>query len=441
MADRITDDGSTTLAPVNTNPIEGAPNQFKSSVLMVTALYRSPGGVEGAAGVRAHAMASGLRAAGHAVTVVCARGPGNERRVERGVEVVPTAWFDAETRGRRMGIDLREFATPPESGGPPRTSRLRAIAARLAVPDRYLTWVPSAVAGAGRAGRGRDVVLSTGPVSAHLVARAVRADRPWVADFNDIWALDPGRKSGALHDAVDVILEDITIRGAAHLTTTTDSYGEELRRRHGKPVTVLRSGFDPADFPTPAPPIADGRVELLFVGTLYHDQNIDGLLRALAAGHREGWLSPDKLVVRFIGRLTDRADFAAERHGVAEFVSTSAPIARPELIDRMMSADALLLPVHDLFPTALPMRLIEYIGAGRPILVLANPADRERQLVVQLVASHHLGRIVVDQQELEALLRSLVVDRTALPDPDPAARERFTWNETMQSLVSIVHSL
>jgi hypothetical protein len=89
----------------------------------------------------------------------------------------------------------------------------------------------------------------------------------------------------------------------------------------------------------------------------------------------------------------------------------------------------------------LPMRLIEYIGAGRPILVLANEADLERQLVVQLVASHHLGRVVADQQELEALLRSLVADRNALPDPDPAERERFTWNETMQSLVSIVNSL
>jgi glycosyltransferase involved in cell wall biosynthesis len=441
LPDRITDDGSTTLAPVNTNPLEVPPNQFKPSVLMLTALYRSPGGVEGAAGVRAHAMASGLRAAGHAVTVVCARGPGNERRVERGVEVVPAAWLDAETRGRRMGIDLRELATPREPGGPPRTSRLRAIAARLAVPDRYLTWVPPAVVAAGRAGRRCDVLMSTGPVSAHLVARAVRAGRPWVADFNDIWALDPGRESGALHDAVDVMLEDITIRGAAHLTTTTDSYGEELSRRHGKPVTVLRSGFDPADFPTPAPPTADGRVELVFVGTLYHDQNIGGLLSALAAGHRGGWLSPDKLIVRFIGRLTDRAAFAADRQGVADFVSTSDPIARPELIDRMMSADALLLPVHDLFPTALPMRLIEYIGAGRPILVLANKADRERQLVVQLVTSHHLGRVVADQQELEALLRSLVADRNALPDPDPAERDRFTWNETMQSLVSIVNSL
>jgi hypothetical protein len=416
-------------------------NQHKRSVLILTALYRSPREASGAAGVRAHAMASGLRAAGHPVTVVCARSPGNERRVEAGVEVIPAAWLDVETRGRRVGVDFRQLATPREPGGSPRTSQLRKIAASLAVPDRYVTWLPAAVAAASRAGRGCDVLMSTGPVSAHVVARAVRAGRPWVADFNDVWALDPGRESGVLHDVVDVVLEDITMRGAAHLTTTTESYREELGRRHGKPVTVLRSGFDPADFPGPAQTSADGHIELVFAGTLYPDQNVGGLLSALAAGHREGWLSPDRLTVRFIGGLTDRAALEAERHGIADFVSTSDPIPRPELIDYMMSADALLLPVHELFPTALPMRLIEYIGTGRPILVLANEADLERQLVVELVASHGLGRVISERHELDTLLRALVDDHSPLPTPDPAERERFTWNETIQSLVSIVASL
>ena len=218
------------------------------SVLMLTTLYRPPEGPAGAAGVRAHAMATGLAAAGHAVTVVCARSPGNEQRVEAGVEVIPAAWLDVETRARRIGVDLRQLAMPREPGGSLRTSRLRQIAARLTVPDRYVTWVPAAIAAAGRAGRACEVLMSTGPVSAHVVARAVRAGRPWVADFNDIWALDPGRANGALHDAVDVMLEDITIREAAHVTTAIDSYREELSRRHGKPVTVLRNGFDPADF-------------------------------------------------------------------------------------------------------------------------------------------------------------------------------------------------
>jgi hypothetical protein len=237
------------------------------------------------------------------------------------------------------------------------------------------------------------------------------------------------------------MLEEISMRGAAHVTTTTDSYAEELSRRHGKPVTVLRSGFYPADFSGSRQSSADGRVELVFAGTLYPDQDVGSLLSAVAAGHRGGWLSPDRLTVRFIGRLTDRAASEAKRHGVADFVSTSDLIPRSRLIDYMMSADALLLPVHEQFPTALPMRLIEYIGAARPIVVLASEADLERQLVVQLVRTHRLGRVITDMGQIEALLRALVDDRGALPDPDPRERERFTWTETIQSLVSIVDSL
>ncbi|MGI8573287.1 MAG: glycosyltransferase [Solirubrobacteraceae bacterium] len=410
-------------------------------VLIVSALYAATDGPTTAAAVRARGFARGLQAAGHQVTVVCARTPGAARRDVDGIDIIPARWLDAEAHARRIGVDLRQLETPREPGGTPRTSRMREIAARLTVPDRYVTWVPAAVAATRRAARGCDVLISTGPVSAHLVARAVRAGRPWIADFNDIWALDPGRENGALHDAVDVMLEDIAIRAAAHVTTTVDDYREELSRRHGKPVTTLRSGFNPDDFHPRTQTNRDGRVELLFAGTLYPDQDVSGLLSTLAEGQRGGWLAPDRLTVRFVGRLTDRAAIEAARRGVAEFVRTSDPIPRGDLIDRMMSANALLLPVHEHFQTALPMRLIEYIGAGRPILVLGNEPGLERQLVVQLVNSHRLGRVVSDPRELQTLLRALVEDRNPLPDPDPAERARFTWNETMQSLVSLVASL
>ncbi len=408
---------------------------------MLSALYRPPNGAAGAAGVRAHAMATGLAAAGHAVTVVCAASPGNERRAEAGVEVIPAPWLDIETRGRRLGVDLRQLTTQREPGGPPRTSALREIAARVAIPDRYVTWLPAAIATARRAVRSCEVLMSTGPVSAHLVARAVCAGRPWIADFNDIWALDPGRPNGALHDAVDVMLEDVAIRAASYITTTIDSYREELDRRHAKPVTVLPNGFDPADFPPAKPARVNGRVELLFAGTLYSDQDVSSLLSALAAGRRDGWCSPEKITVGFVGNLTDRAALEASRLGVTDFVSTSEPVPRRELIQRMMSADALLLPVHDQFPTARPMRLIEYIGAGRPIVVLGRGADLDRHLVVQIVTSHRLGRVVSDEQQVETLLRGLIDDRNSLPAPDPAERNHFTWTETTDSLASIVDSL
>jgi hypothetical protein len=383
-------------------------------------------------------MARGLRAAGHAVTVVCARSPGNARCREDGIEVIPVAWIDVEAHARRVGIDFRDSTTQRESGGPPRAGLMREIAVRLTIPDRYAVWVPRAVLAAVRAGRDCGILISTGPVSAHLVARAVHAGRPWIADFNDQWSLDPHRTNGSLRDAADVVLEITTIRRAVHLTTANDVYRDELGRRHRKPVTTLHSGFDPRDFQV-SPTVADGirPVELLCVGTLYADQNLGSLLRALSKGRRGGWLTQEMLTVRFVGRLTDRAALEAKRHGVAELVRTSDAIPRHELIARMMLADALLLLDHELEPNALPMRLFEYIGARRPILVLGS----EHNLIARIVNEHGLGRVLPDSRELESVLRALVDHRDTLPKPHPQTRERFSSIETMRTLASIVASL
>ena len=64
---------------------------------------------------------------------------------------------------------------------------------------------------------------------------------------------------------------------------------DELEHRHGKPVTVLYSGFDAAEFPPPAPRAAGGPRRLLFAGTLYGKQDLTPLLRTWPrAGARAG---------------------------------------------------------------------------------------------------------------------------------------------------------
>lgn len=406
-------------------------------VLIVGALYPPPNGPTGAAGVRARAMARALTAAGHRVRVVCARSAGNVRDCEDGIDVVPAPWIDVEARARRVGIDIREVETRRESGGPPRAALMREIFVRVAIPDRYVVWVPAAIFVAARAGRDCDVMISTGPVSAHLVARAVCGDRPWIADFNDLWALDPHRTNGSLRDAGDVILEVKTIRPTVHLTTANEVYRDELSRRHRKPVTTLYGGFDERDFPDVPSRRNSGPLELLCVGTLYADQDLSGLLRTLAAGRHAGWLADGSLIVRFIGRLTERAALEAARHGVGHFVAANEPVARGELIERMMSADALLLFDHDLEPNALPMRLFEYIGAGRPIIVLGA----KDHLIAKLVAENELGLVVNQTGELESLIRTMISGRQPLPAPNPLARERFTARSTMRTLVSLVEDV
>ena len=225
-------------------------------------------------------MARGLRARGHEVTVICA-GSADAARDDDGVRVVPARYLDVEAHARRVGVELRELRTEAGEGRPGRTGVAREIAVRLCVPDRYVIWVPAAIAAARRAGAHARVVISGGPVSAHLVARAVVGDRPWLVDCNDLWSRNPDRTNGRVRDAIDEQLEERVLRRATQLSTVSEPMRDELERRHAKPVTVLYSGFDPAEFPAAAPRPVDGPRQLLFAGTLYGRQDLTPLLRAL----------------------------------------------------------------------------------------------------------------------------------------------------------------
>ena len=118
----------------------------------------------------------------------------------------------------------------------------------------------------------------------------------------------------------------------------------------------------------------------------------------------------------FIGRLSDRAALEAARLDVADFVSTSEPIQRSRLLRLMVEADALLLPsLHDTDRNALPMKLFEYIGAQRPIIVF-GPGDH---LAARLVAENGFGLVLTDEASLERCLRDLVDGDGILP-PAPS---------------------
>lgn len=407
-------------------------------VLMIVAPYPAADAPAAAAGIRARALARGLRARGHRVTVVCAGGAGARPWDDGGVDVVPARYVDVEASARRVGVELRELRTGGEAGEHGRTGLAREVAVRLAVPDRYVVWVPAAIAAARRAGAGRELVISTGPVSAHLVARAVVGERPWLVDCNDLWSRNPDRTNGRVRDAVDVAMEQCVLRCATRLTTVSEPMRTELERRHGKPVTVLYSGFDPAEFPPPGPRRPDGLRRLLFAGTLYGKQDLTPLLRTLAEGRDEGWLSPERLEVSFIGRLSDRAALEAELFRVADMVITSEPIPRDELLRRMVQADALLLPsLHDTDRNALPMKLFEYMGAGRPIIVF-GPGEH---LAASLVREHGLGLVVPDEVGLRRCVRDLVNGQDALQVGGAQTRVQFSREMTVATLATVVDAL
>jgi glycosyltransferase involved in cell wall biosynthesis len=399
-------------------------------VVVLAPLYRPAQGPAAAAGMRAWGLATGLRDAGFRVSVVYALQPGAEAAPEDGIEMLAPRWPSLEKLAARTG-----FATERNVSNSPAGRRGSRRLISSVVPDRYASWIPSAVSAARQAAGDRSIVFSTGPMSSGFAARFAHGRRPWIADVNDLFAMNSWRRvKNPVLDRIDATVERATIGQASQLTTVNDVMTDELRRRFDFPVTTIMSGFDLRDFDGRRHNPTDGPVRLLFAGTIYPMLDLSPVWTAMRQGQQEGWLTPERLQLTFVGRLSERAALEAADSGIAELVRTRSPVPRDELLDELVAADVLLLPLYERDPTALPMRFFEYVGSGRPIVAF-GPPDR---IAGRYVQEHGLGVVAPGSAELADVLRRLAERRDAVPAPDPAVRKEFTWEQSVERFSELV---
>jgi glycosyltransferase involved in cell wall biosynthesis len=369
-------------------------------------------------------------ARGHEVHVLT--GPG-----DRGGEYSP----DLLAEGERSGAQVHRAAAP----GLPRPerlvaahqtpagqrvqrpiSRLRQVLGQWkGFPDLQRSWIRPA-AELGRSLPAFDVVLSTSPPeSAHFVAR--RLPWPWVADFRDQWSdyllarWDPLSRL-----LIDRIARWVLAR-AAGVTANTAGVAASMERALGRPVRLVRNGFDPP--PPPAGPLRPrvlgyfGRID----PALQHPERLWPALRRLLALGRpwrlELYASPGGGGGKAIDVPQDLADL----------VMVLPPLSHDEALARMATMGALLVVGWETRggSTAVGGKFYEYAGSGRPTLALA-PADYEVAGLVQTTGtglSAWTGDELVDAlQRLEAY------------EVDPRGRESLSRAASAAALLEFLES-
>jgi glycosyltransferase involved in cell wall biosynthesis len=282
-------------------------------------------------------------------------------------------------RSRGEAVAARTGTVGQSAALPERLSRWAR--ANLFVPDARVGWVPFAVRAARRLYREApfDAVLTTGPPhSAHLVGRALRRRLgvPWTADLRDPWtdihyADALGRSAAAVR--LDARLEASVLREASALVTVTAPLRDAFAVRAGRPVALVRNGFDPADFAGPvrarpaAPPF--GPFEVLYTGTLYDVPTT--LLDAVQRLRADGLDVP----LRVVGAAPETLGPEAERRGVGDLVRVEPPVPHDAAVAAMRSAGVLLLTVEAWSYAAgvVPGKTYEYLASGRPTLGLGPP--------------------------------------------------------------------
>jgi len=183
----------------------------------------------------------------------------------------------------------------------------------LAVPDRYVSWLPSGASYAIRAvRRGQvDALLSTSPVpTAHLIGLVTKriTKVPWVADFRDPWVETEGSEvHGRLRLSVELWLERQVVRHADRILVTTRELGDYLTERYGAMIAdrvqAVYNGYDEADFNgLGARADASDYFTVVHAGLLdVHYRNPEPILLAIRQCLDGGVLPQGKLRVRFIG--------------------------------------------------------------------------------------------------------------------------------------------
>jgi len=291
-------------------------------------------------------------------------------------------------------------------------------------PDRYRSWIaPARRAIAGEldrlAWRPQALVSFGQPWSDHLLALdlAPRLGLPWLAHFSDLWSDWELAQSDPLTRACNRRLEARVMSRADRLLFTTPETLELVLAKHppawrGK-AGVLSHSFAPGHYPADGFQPGGERV-IRYLGTFYGQRHPALLGRPLTIIAHERPELLNGVRVEIIGDHVPGPETRAALAGLPEgLVVFRPPVPHRQSLALMAGAEALLV-IEFPHPRSvwLPSKIVEYIGAARPILGLAPTGAAQRVI-------REAGGVCADPRDSQAVTAMLMEHLARPPQPSP----------------------
>jgi glycosyltransferase involved in cell wall biosynthesis len=375
-----------------------------------------------------------LARSGYRVTVLTSRISG-AGEIEGADAVVRTRdLFATQLNWRRRSFAAQSGVGPATYS---RASRLESIA----VPDLgAVGWLPFALPAALRLARRKRfdcVVTSSPPQSAHLIGRALeRRGLPWIAELRDGWTFDPPRPPfpTRAQRRLDGALERSALGNADAVVGISAPLAQDAAQRLGVRAEVITNAFDPeeqVDETAADGLLRPGKHSVVHTGRMaVSGRSPAPLLEAIPR------LAPEvaeRLDIVFAGPLT-ADEQALLDYSPARWVGS---LGREQTLALQRRADTLLVLARGASgPSVATGKLFEYLGAGRPILVLGDgtaAAEIVRSAEAGLVAS------ATDPDEIAAALERLVADPPA--PPKPSAVESYAFPAVAAKLAALIEEV
>ncbi len=323
---------------------------------------------------------------------------------------------------RRPPLTAGDGSVPVEKPPP-------GLLTKVVVPDMYLaSWGPWAIAAARRliAERGIDVVVTSTPVESGAVIGRVLSKRvAWLNDLRDPWTFESLRPEfpTAPQRALDARMERWALGGADAVTAVQHASADDLRERLGLPAVRIPNGWDPEVVPAPGPPaipVEPGTFRIVHTGMLGGSWGRDPrpFLAAVATVARE---RPELRLV-LSGRLTQEEQRLLETAHLHGVLAHAGQLPRADALTLQRSAD-LLVAIGSHRTSEAPGKVLEYLGAPAPILVLGPRTESAR-----IVGETGTGIAVApdDPEAIAAAIRQAMDGRIEAPR-EPARLEPYTY--------------
>ncbi|MEB2334010.1 MAG: glycosyltransferase family 4 protein [Anaerolineaceae bacterium] len=212
-----------------------------------------------------------------------------------------------------------------------------------------------------------------------------------------------------------------------------------------KLVTVIPNGVSPSDFSaSPLPSRADRIPTLLYIGTLADWQGLEVVVKALPK-----ILEQRAVRLHIVGRGRSRQrKFLAKqirKLGVEESVIVQPAVPHHEIPALIASADICVAPLgfndRNVTQGACPIKVLEYMAGGRPLLASNLPIVRElaREDVDALLFSPNDPEDFAKQALL--LLNDFDLSKRLADSASERALTKFTWHESQKKLVKVYGKL
>jgi len=284
----------------------------------------------------------------------------------------------------------------------------------LFIPDARIGWLwPAVLAGLRVIRQQRpDVILTSGPPNTtHLIGLVLRiiTKRPWIADFRDPWFkfLVPQRQY-RLPQKIDALMGAAVVHKADRIIAVCKGVKRELVEHFGvqlgEKIEIITNGYSQKNFDAITQQAHKDKFTISYIGSIYHRYDFRAFLAALDRLYNQDSKFRQSFTMQIVGSVDSISRQWFENADCCSQIFMLGYMSYFQALTVMKASSLLVLYIMDNergknIPTS---KLYEYIGSGRPILVLA-PEDSDAAEILRDVG----GSVIIPPNDTDAIYGAL----------------------------------